>query len=108
MIRFDMGAGTSQEISANIAFLSDFTMQGGVLSAMGHKQSSLGHRPSADTLESTPKTQAVATHGKMTATAKGVTLSTRITTTSRECAAWLSKKCTRCDCICKCALSEVL
>ena len=103
-----MDAGTYLESSDPTLSLFDYTINTQTLLVMERKPSNLACQHSADTPETIPVIQTGATVGKKTATAKGVTPSTKITPTSQRCAAWLSKKCSRSDCKTVCALAAHL
>ena len=103
-----MGAITFLERDENMSYLFDYTMELEIMSELAPKPSHLSCHSSAGTPDGTQRIKMEATVGKTIPSVKAAIPSTKTTPTSAECAAWKSKKCSKQDCVCKCALSDLL
>ena len=103
-----MGAITFLERDENMSYLFDYTMELEIMSELELKSSQASCQSSAVTPDGTQRIKMEATVGKTIPSVKAAIPSTKTTPTSAECAAWKSKKCSKQDCVCKCALSDLL
>ena len=103
-----MDAGTCREEERSIESLFAWSMQMEIMSELELKSSQASCQSSAVTPDGTQRIKMEATVGKTIPSVKAAIPSTKTTPTSAECAAWKSKKCSKQDCVCKCALSDLL